>query len=377
MGHRDCGCRRRGELRGKVGRVEICRGGIKLATGGTDDPISPLRRPSILSRSTQSGADSFFGGMRVARRDSSSNVFYYLVDNLDSSRVIAEVPSGQTTPTMCYDADFEPYGGEHAYLNSCPQNYKFTSKERDTESGLDNFGARYYASTTGRFMSPDWALKPIAVPYATFGDPQTLNLYTYVENSPLNRIDADGHEQGDPDAQTAPIQGSEQDRRQERGPSAGQEKAQAQNNPPPPDANHTHTLTVREVEGQQGNPAGHVTVQVDNGKEVGFGPVQDLTKKQIVENTPVPGQVEPRANVGTKDAVTIYLTKDEAAHAQGTIDARTSNPGNYQLRGRSCVDFGEDVVRSTGARVPSDTLPSHLIRDLRAIQIQDNTSQAP
>ena len=131
--------------------------------------------------------------MRIARRDSSSNVFYYLVDNLDSSRVIAEVPSGQTTPTMCYDADFEPYGGEHAYLNSCPQNYKFTSKERDTESGLDNFGARYYASTTGRFMSPDWALRPIAVPYAVFGDPQTLNLYTYVENSPLNRIDADGH----------------------------------------------------------------------------------------------------------------------------------------------------------------------------------------
>jgi RHS repeat-associated protein len=62
-------------------------------------------------------------------------------------------------------------------------------------SGLDNFGARYYASTTGRFMSPDWALRPTAVPYAKFGDPQTLNLYTYVENSPMDRVDADGHEQ--------------------------------------------------------------------------------------------------------------------------------------------------------------------------------------
>jgi len=136
----------------------------------------------------------FFGANRIARRDSSSNVFYYLADHLDSSRVIAEVPSGQTTATLCYDADFEPYGGEHTYTNTCPQNYKFTSKERDTESGLDNFGARFYASTTGRFMSPDWALRPTAVPYAKFGDPQTLNLYTYVENSPLNRIDADGHE---------------------------------------------------------------------------------------------------------------------------------------------------------------------------------------
>ena len=131
----------------------------------------------------------YFGGNRIARRDKSNNVFYYLTDQLGTSRVI--VQGGQST--FCYDADFEPYGGEHVYTNTCPQNYKFTGKERDTESSLDNFGARYYASTTGRFMSPDWALKPLGVPYAKFGDPQTLNLYTYVENSPLNRIDADGH----------------------------------------------------------------------------------------------------------------------------------------------------------------------------------------
>ena len=69
----------------------------------------------------------------------------------------------------------------------------FTGKERDAESGLDNFGARYNASSLGRFMTPDWAAKPTTVPYASFGDPQTLNLYTYVENAPLNRIDPDGH----------------------------------------------------------------------------------------------------------------------------------------------------------------------------------------
>jgi RHS repeat-associated protein len=68
-----------------------------------------------------------------------------------------------------------------------------TGKERDPESGLDDFGARYYASNLGRFMSPDWAAKPVTVPYASFGDPQTLNLYAYVENAPLNQVDADGH----------------------------------------------------------------------------------------------------------------------------------------------------------------------------------------
>lgn len=44
--------------------------------------------------------------------------------------------------------------------------YKFTGKERDSESGLDMFGARYYGSSLGRFMTPDWAEKPIDVPYA-------------------------------------------------------------------------------------------------------------------------------------------------------------------------------------------------------------------
>jgi RHS repeat-associated protein len=52
--------------------------------------------------------------------------------------------------------------------------YKFTGKERDSESGLDNFGARYHASSLGRFMTPDWAAKRTTVPYASFGNPQSL-----------------------------------------------------------------------------------------------------------------------------------------------------------------------------------------------------------
>src|SRR5262249_49306900 len=70
---------------------------------------------------------------------------------------------------------------------------KFTGQYRDGESQLDYFGARYYSNAIGRFMSPDWAAKPVTVPYAKFGDPQSLNLYSYVENGPVNRIDPDGH----------------------------------------------------------------------------------------------------------------------------------------------------------------------------------------
>jgi len=68
-----------------------------------------------------------------------------------------------------------------------------TGKERDTESGNDYFGARYYASSMGRWLSPDWYPGPAPIPYANIYDPQTLNLYMYAGNNPLNRFDFDGH----------------------------------------------------------------------------------------------------------------------------------------------------------------------------------------
>jgi RHS repeat-associated protein len=66
--------------------------------------------------------------------------------------------------------------------------HKFTGKERDAESGLDNFEARYMSSSLGRFMSADDSK------YINPADPQTFNLYSYVANNPLNAIDPTGHD---------------------------------------------------------------------------------------------------------------------------------------------------------------------------------------
>jgi RHS repeat-associated protein len=129
----------------------------------------------------------FFNGKRIARRDSSSNVFYYFADHLGTSREI--VQAGQSSP--CYDADFYPFGGERVITNTCPQNYKFTGKERDSESGLDNFGARYYSSAMGRFGSIDSTL--ITVRHVV--NPQKLNLYAYVINNPIGYFDPDGRQE--------------------------------------------------------------------------------------------------------------------------------------------------------------------------------------
>ena len=40
----------------------------------------------------------------------------------------------------------------------------------------------------GRFMSPDWSAKLMPVPYAKLDNPQTLNLYAYVGNNPLETL---------------------------------------------------------------------------------------------------------------------------------------------------------------------------------------------
>jgi RHS repeat-associated protein len=73
---------------------------------------------------------------------------------------------------------------------SCSTNspIHFTGKERDSESGLDDFGARYFASTMGRFTSVD----PIWVKIDRLVDPQRLNLYAYARNNPLTFLDLDG-----------------------------------------------------------------------------------------------------------------------------------------------------------------------------------------
>jgi RHS repeat-associated protein len=63
----------------------------------------------------------------------------------------------------------------------------FTGKERDTESGNDYFGARYYASSVGRFLSPDAPVDQHP------NNPQSWNLYTYVRNNPLGGVDPDGN----------------------------------------------------------------------------------------------------------------------------------------------------------------------------------------
>ena len=147
----------------------------------------------ILDESDSSGNVTdeyvYFGGKRVAHRVVSGNsIYYYGEDFLGSSRQIFTSASA-----LCYDADFYPFGGERPYTDTCPPTYKFEGKERDTETNNDDFGARYYSSSFGRWTSPDWFAVPAPVPYANLTNPQTLNLYAMVSDNPETFADLDGH----------------------------------------------------------------------------------------------------------------------------------------------------------------------------------------
>jgi len=113
---------------------------------------------------------------------------YHLTDWLGTQRMQTNVNGNEEE--RCYSY---PFGDGLNCTGSDATEHHFTSKERDAESGLDYFGARYLSSNLGRFMTPDWAAAPISVPYAQFGDPQSLNLYAYVGNNPNTGIDLDGH----------------------------------------------------------------------------------------------------------------------------------------------------------------------------------------
>jgi RHS repeat-associated protein len=170
---------------GDGNRAEKSNGKIYWYNGGGND---------VLDESDLSGNITdeyiYFGGKRIAHNVVSGNsIYYYAEDFLGTSRVMMT-----STGTVCYDADFYPYGGERAVTSTCAQNYKFEGKERDAETNNDDFGARYYSSPFGRWLSPDWSPTPAPVPYANLTNPQTLNLYAMTRDNPETFADLDGHD---------------------------------------------------------------------------------------------------------------------------------------------------------------------------------------
>ena len=128
----------------------------------------------------------FFNGRRLGWLSlSSGDPHYYLNDHLGSPRVIAN----GTGSFISWESDYYPFGSKIPISNadSLDVFYLFTGYEFDYETGDYYASARQQSQRVDRFMSPDEPLRDQSA-----ANPQSWNLYSYVLNNPLNRVDPDG-----------------------------------------------------------------------------------------------------------------------------------------------------------------------------------------
>jgi RHS repeat-associated protein len=106
--------------------------------------------------------------------------YWYSTDQVGSVRAITD-----ETGTKVWDADYLAFGQQYTKNKIDPNfeedEFAFTGKGFDAETGLYYYNARWYDSDTGRFISED-----------PMRDPNNPNLYAYCRNNPLNRIDPTG-----------------------------------------------------------------------------------------------------------------------------------------------------------------------------------------
>jgi RHS repeat-associated protein len=276
----------------------------------------------------------FFGAKRIASRDFSNAVNYYFADHLGTARIVTN-----SSGTILDDSDFYPYGGERVVISSSGNTYKFDGKERDSESGNDDFGARFYSSSLGRWLSADWSAVPVPVPYANLTNPQTLNLYAIVNDNPVTFADLDGHQNAnggqDPSISTPSVMPQCTD------PTKCQKPAEN----PPPSANTTVANIYKYGQllsalGALGNAAQSVASSTDITGSIQSGNIQQDTHG---DTTLVAGTPAYSANVN----VSVNGPKpDQQVIAQPAVGL-----GKYVQVGTSVVQDSNGNVHTQGGNV--------------------------
>jgi RHS repeat-associated protein len=279
------------------------------------------------------------GGMLFATYGTDNQHFYFN-DPLGTRRV--QTNAAGATEQSCLSL---PYGDFETCFPT-PTEHLFTGKERDTESGNDYFGARYYASTMGRFMSPDpynaIIIKqgmlagglPAAAAESFFNgfleDPQNLNQYSYVRNNPLRLVDPTG---------SAPVDGH-------------------------------HLIPDRGSVGPAGTLARDFANKIKTGplsgngfpNQPGFNTMHreynDAVKEMLAKAEEAGGPSENWDVNKWKDFATRVLNSDEPAIKNFLDELEENNPGAKAALGASIAAYRVSlslIVRAVAAVVAADT----------------------
>jgi len=119
----------------------------------------------------------YANGQRIAKEED-GNLFYFHNDHLGSPAVVTDAV-GKVIERI----DYMPFGKA---LDSSNEWIQYNSKELDEDTDLLYYGARYYDSSIGRFITADTVKGRLT-------DSQSMNLYIYTKNNPMNYIDLRGN----------------------------------------------------------------------------------------------------------------------------------------------------------------------------------------
>jgi RHS repeat-associated protein len=235
-------------------------------------------------------------------RTDGSGTSTLLVDALGSTHTLADA-SGSVQTQYTY----EPFGSTSISGTTRTNRGQFTGRENDA-SGLYYYRARYFSPVLSRFISED----PIGLAGGS------TNFYTYVLDNPTNWTDPSGLD-----------------------------------------------VTVTLWPGAGG--FGHVGAGVNTNNTQGFYPT--TPRACLVVGCNAPGAVRDdqaeHPNV-RPETIVLPATPQQDRAMQEVINQRRSNPGNYNLYGRNCARFVEDVLSAGGfENVPDTVYPRDLANDVR------------
>jgi len=128
----------------------------------------------------------YMGDRLIAEYDYvGSRYLYYTPDQINTTRVVTD-----GVGNIVYSAVHDPYGGiqQTGAGNTYDPQLKFSGKERDAESQLDYFGARYYDRSQYRFISVD----PVVDKATSLINGKRWNLYSYCIDNPITYVDTNG-----------------------------------------------------------------------------------------------------------------------------------------------------------------------------------------
>jgi RHS repeat-associated protein len=213
------------------------------------------------------------------------------------------------------ESDYYPWGGELKFGAADGGNhYKFTGKERDAETGLDNFGARYYGSVLSRFTSPD----PSGLLYADLTKPQALNLYGYATNSPISRIDPNGLDGDCTSVVASSFAASREDISDDSSPTPSDGGCDTITPPPsPPD-----------IDPCEGKGQNCYTQEIADSRAGGLAihdmPCLMFGLREVVGAGETPG--EPNSGYGTVVRGTVIAAPEQFSDLIGTTNAHIEDP---------------------------------------------------